>query len=105
MNAPLRRLTRRIGKSTLEFFLPVAEQIKGFRTARGDYLPHRLRILFGNYEAEEIEIMRKFLRPGQIIVDVGANVGYLTRLFARATGTTGRVCAFEPNPLIFDILK
>lgn len=97
--------TRRFLKSTLEALLPIAEGLTGFRTARGDYLPNRLRILFSVYEAEELRLMRRFLRPGQTIVDVGANVGYLTRFFARATGAQGKVCAFEPNPLIFSLLK
>jgi FkbM family methyltransferase len=96
---------RQFLKSSLEAILPIAESVTGFRTARGDYLPNRLRILFGTYEAEELRFMRKFLRPDQTIVDVGANVGYLTRFFARATGPRGKVCAFEPNPLVFSLLK
>ena len=97
--------TRTFLKSTLEALLPIAESLTGFRTARGDYLPHRLRILFGIYETEEIRLMKKFLRPGQAIVDVGANVGYLTRFFAQAVGPLGKVYAFEPNPLIFPLLR
>src|SRR6266513_115253 len=97
--------TREFLKSTLEALLPIAESATGFRTARGDYLPNRLRILFRVYEAEELRLMQKFLRPGQTIVDVGANVGYLTRFFSCATGAQGKVCAFEPNPLIFSLLK
>lgn len=85
--------------------LPIAERLTGFRTARGDYLPNRLRILFGTYEADELRLMKTFLRPGQTIVDVGANVGYLTRFFARATGLEGKVCALEPNPVVFSLLK
>jgi FkbM family methyltransferase len=96
---------RQFLKSTLEAILPMAESVTGFRTARGDYIPNRLRILFGTYEAAELRLMRKFLRPEQTIVDVGANVGYLTRFFARATGPRGKVCAFEPNPLVFSLLN
>jgi FkbM family methyltransferase len=97
--------TRTFLKSTLEALLPIAESLTGFRTAHGDYLPNRLRILFRVYEAEELRLMKKFLRHGQTIVDVGANVGHLTRFFARATGSGGKVYAFEPNPLVFSLLK
>jgi FkbM family methyltransferase len=102
---PLRKLGKRILKSTLELTLPWAERVRGFQTARGDYLPNRLKMLIGRYEADEIELMQSFLRPGQTIVDVGANVGYLTRSFARSTGRLGKVFAFEPNPLIFSLLE
>ena len=105
MNSILRRLGRRFAKPLLEMTLPWAERLTGFRTARGDYLPDRLRILTGRYEAEELDLMRPLLRRGQTIIDVGANVGYTARFFARVAGPTGKVHAFEPNPLIFPLLK
>jgi FkbM family methyltransferase len=36
------------------------------------------------------------LRPGQVVFDVGANVGYYTLLASRQVGPSGRVVAFEP---------
>jgi FkbM family methyltransferase len=105
MRSPLRRLTRRLAKSTLELVLPIAESATGFRTARGDYLPNRIKILIGRYEVAERNLMQPFLKPGQVIVDVGANVGYMSRFFAQSVGPTGKVCAFEPNPMIFSLLK
>jgi FkbM family methyltransferase len=104
MNSILRHAARRFGKPLLEATLPWAERLTGFRTARGDYLPNRLRILTGRYEAEELDLMSPFLRPGQTIIDAGANVGYTTRFFAQAVGQTGKVHAFEPNPLIYPLL-
>jgi FkbM family methyltransferase len=100
----LHRVGQRCAKAALEAVLPWAERCTGFRTARGDYLPDRLRILFHRYEAEELELMRPLLRPGQIVMDVGANVGYTTRFFAEAVGLTGKVYAFEPNPNVYDLL-
>jgi FkbM family methyltransferase len=101
----IRSILRRFGKPVLEATLPWAERLTGFQTARGDYLPDRLRILTRRYEAEELELMRPLLRPGQTIMDVGANVGYTTRFFAQIVGPTGKVHAFEPNPLIYPLLK
>lgn len=43
--------------------------------------------------------------PGDLAVDVGANIGYMTSLLARAVGPTGRVMAFEPHPDIFRLLS
>ena len=104
MNSLLRQLGRFV-KPVLETTLPWAERLTGFRTAPGDYLPDRLRILTGRYEAEELELMRPLIWPGQTVIDVGANVGYTTRFFAQRVGPTGKVHAFEPNPLIYPLLK
>ena len=68
-------------------------------------MPYRLKMLTGRYEVAEIALMRRFLRARDVVVDVGANVGYLTRFFAQAVGPLGKVYAFEPNPLIFPLLR
>lgn len=41
------------------------------------------------------------LQPGDCAWDVGANVGYYTRLFSARVGNGGQVCAFEPSPANF----
>jgi FkbM family methyltransferase len=41
------------------------------------------------------------LQPGDCVWDVGANVGYYTRLFSERAGIAGRVFAFEPSPVNF----
>lgn len=50
-----------------------------------------------HYEPEVVAVMRKVLRPGDIFVDVGANVGKHTIEAARIVGPTGKVFAFEPG--------
>jgi FkbM family methyltransferase len=47
----------------------------------------------------------RLLKPGDMAVDVGANVGYMTSLFAARVGVQGRVEAFEPHPHIFARLR
>ena len=96
---------RRLSKPLFEWSLPVIEQFTGFHTAPGDYLPNRIKMLIGTYESAEVNLMKRFLSRDQTIIDVGANVGYLTRFFARSTGPGGRVFAFEPNPLVFPLLQ
>ncbi|MFS8823056.1 FkbM family methyltransferase [Synechococcus sp. W60.2] len=46
----------------------------------------------------EIELCRQILKPGMKAIDVGANVGVYTFLFARCVGKTGKVYAIEPTP-------
>lgn len=43
-------------------------------------------------------VMRKFIRAGDIVFDIGAHLGFYTLLLAQLVGNTGRVYAFEPNP-------
>ncbi len=50
-------------------------------------------------EARNIAIARRFVRAGDLVVDVGANIGVLTDLFARWVGPSGRVIAIEPEPI------
>jgi FkbM family methyltransferase len=52
---------------------------------------------FGTYEPEVRTEIRRYLKPGAIAIDVGANVGWHTLLMATRAGSTGRVYAFEPN--------
>jgi FkbM family methyltransferase len=44
------------------------------------------------------------VRPGDLILDVGAHFGYFTLLFAHLVGDRGHVVAFEPTPSTFDVL-
>jgi FkbM family methyltransferase len=52
----------------------------------------------GSYEPELSALMLRVLRDGDVVVDVGANVGYFSLLAATAVGPTGRVLAIEADP-------
>jgi FkbM family methyltransferase len=55
----------------------------------------------GEWAPNESMLLRSFLRPGDTVVDVGANVGNLTMAFAAAVGDRGRVIALEPQRFCF----
>lgn len=45
------------------------------------------------------------IKKGDTVVDAGAFLGAHTKAYLEAVGPTGRVLAFEPNPLSFECLK
>jgi FkbM family methyltransferase len=51
----------------------------------------------GVYEPTTTALIKKLLRPGDVFVDVGANIGFFVLLAARCVERTGKVYAFEPN--------
>jgi FkbM family methyltransferase len=51
----------------------------------------------GIWEPHVTAVIRSVLRPGDVFVDVGANIGYFTLLAARLVGSSGRVHALEPS--------
>jgi FkbM family methyltransferase len=57
-----------------------------------------------DYERETRQLFEAVVRPGMTVVDVGAHIGYITLLAAVRVGSTGRVYAFEPDPLNFELL-
>ena len=52
----------------------------------------------------EIGYLLRHLRPGERVVDIGANIGFFTLMFARQVGPEGRVWAFEPGPQSHELL-
>jgi FkbM family methyltransferase len=55
-------------------------------------------LLYGTFELKELEFVQKYLRPSDLVLDIGANVGLYSVLMGVAVGGTGRVFAFEPSP-------
>lgn len=55
--------------------------------------------------AVEARMCAELLRPGDVFVDGGANIGLFTLRGATAVGSTGRVVACEPAPGTMDLLR
>lgn len=63
----------------------------------GDLLG-RVIAVSGTWEPNATAVVRRLLAPGDVVVDIGAHVGYYTLLAADAVGPGGRVFALEPSP-------
>jgi FkbM family methyltransferase len=58
-----------------------------------------------DYESRFGDALTRAVRPGDVVWDVGANVGVYTRAFSDLVGEAGAVCAFEPVPTCFAELE
>jgi FkbM family methyltransferase len=54
--------------------------------------------LAGDFEEPEYAFVQRFLKPGMVVLDIGANEGYYTALASKCVGPSGRVIGFEPSP-------
>jgi FkbM family methyltransferase len=69
-----------------------------------DDLVSRTILYFGVWEPNNTAAFGEILRPGDLFVDVGANIGYYSLLASRLVGDEGAVVSIEASPAIFEQL-
>ena len=57
------------------------------------------------HEEATTKLFKETVKPGNTVIDLGANIGYFTLLAAKLVGSSGKVYAFEPEPRNFKYLK
>jgi len=57
------------------------------------------------YDVKTTSYFQRLIVPGDVCLDVGANIGAMTIPIAKCAGPNGRVIAFEPGPLLFERLQ
>jgi FkbM family methyltransferase len=61
--------------------------------------------LLGAFEPSTAATLQKLVSPGDVVFDIGANIGAHTLGLTRSVGPTGRVFAFEPTDFAFAKLR
>jgi FkbM family methyltransferase len=54
-------------------------------------------IFYRTFEKQEIEIFQRLIKPGMLMVDVGANIGLYSLIASKILGSSGRVYSYEPS--------
>lgn len=92
-----RRITRQYPTSIREFYIP---EIGKFHFANWDNPLVSPKKITEN----QIRFFGKFLKKGDVAVDIGANIGATTLPMSFVVGKEGAVIAFDPNPFVFKVL-
>lgn len=72
--------------------------------ARGDIIANEIK-LDKVFDAPIVEIAKKYIKPGTIALDVGANFGQMSVLMSKLVAPEGMVYAFEADDFIYQILE
>lgn len=66
-------------------------------------VPHL--IMDGFWETWLTQYLAQIVKPGDVCLDIGANLGYFSILMSALSGDKGRTIAFEPNPRVAELLR
>jgi FkbM family methyltransferase len=76
--------------------VPIRLPFGAWWISRGDDCGTGLRS--GTFETPEAAFVYRYLRPGMIVLDIGAHHGFYSLLASKRVGQSGRVHSFEPSP-------
>lgn len=60
---------------------------------------------FGVFEKDTTEAICRLVNKGDIVIDVGANIGYYAVIISKIVGESGKVFAFEPTQNFREVLE
>ena len=59
----------------------------------------------GLFDLTVSETLYRLTDPGDLALDIGANIGHMTSILALRVGPSGKVIAFEPHPQVYEDLE
>lgn len=95
---------RRARLAWLRRMRPPVVELHGFRVAldHAGWSPTMIEVFYrGLYEVDEVEVLRRVLRRGDRVLDIGAAVGLMSMVAAREVGSD-KVHAVEANPALIE---
>jgi FkbM family methyltransferase len=96
-------LIRRLGGTSDEL---VWSRVKGGEVLTGlNDLVGRTAFYTGDLDRKISWVCARIVRPGDTVLDIGANLGIVTLWLSKLVGKRGRVYAFEPNPELYEVLE
>lgn len=95
VNSPLRRLLKPL------VFRIVPDRIYFWLHCVGKLRDIRLRLV----EEREMRLLPEFIRPGDDVIDLGANYAYYSARMSSLVGSGGKVYAFEPIPFTAKVFR
>jgi FkbM family methyltransferase len=107
----VRTITARAVRGGLRRAVPLLQRRHGIRFPRratGGWRwtwQFRFEVLMRWHEHGSVLWVRRLVRPGMAALDLGANLGYYSRLLGDLVGPTGAVYAFEPDPENLEVLR
>ncbi len=79
--------------------------LNGFYLPLDHALPVCRHMYYGVYEMPFVDFLQRTLREGDVFVDLGANIGYITAQVHGMVGERGRVIACEASPTCNALVK
>lgn len=102
----LSRIVDAVGAQVTRAFGPFTVELDGLVIhGHGAAHMHYVQELEQGREGYFVELVRQASRPGAVVLEAGAHLGYVTAQAARAVGRDGHVYAFEPNPGVRNLLE
>lgn len=110
----LSRLLKYPKKTFFYYLLATMSHIKPFKktfktlwdTQMISYLPEgNTFYYYGFCEANLTNFLLRYLKNGDVFIDVGAHIGFYSTLSSKLVGNNGKVYSFEPTPRTFEILQ
>lgn len=110
----LYRLYRAPARTFFYYILAIISHIKPYKlsfstlwgTHMTSYLPEGNTFYYYGYcEANLTNFLLRFLKEGNVALDVGAHVGFYSMLSSALVGEKGLVHSFEPTPWTYELLK
>ena len=98
------KLIKKIGYKLLDIFCKngISVKINGFSLRLPVYY---FRLFPSDYEKENFEFIRRSIKEGHVVLDIGAHIGLTAAIFGNMVKEHGRVFSFEPTASSFATLK